>query len=366
MLRKTAWVENLFPFHLTSALIRPKNKGGYNPYVFSKEPFTMSIPRIQAIIDEIVWFNGADPLLWPSVVFLGLASKGIEMQHLTKHRLDLARQNAIDETNRRLRDRRCLGVPIATSLDGNDKPDQEAVIRKLMRLRELRKNHPYNSSTDAESITHPAKEIGMTGAAMQVKEQEMRSALKALGYNADDAKKFTLKKLNRMVSDAESFSEVLTNATRNDPEGADRDLLKNISDALAEEHGEVEVVKQESDNCNNNGHTEEDKMTTATAVATAPKKKATPQKKSGEKRETRKGSLIDAAIQVMKSKPSKKGWKGMELWEAIVQKGLWTSKTGKTPWATLTASIYMEIKRAEQDGKESRFVKTGEGFTLKH
>ena len=50
--------------------------------------------------------------------------------------------------------------------------------------------------------------------------------------------------------------------------------------------------------------------------------------------------------------------KGKEIVEAMAKKKLWTSPGGKTPEATLYASIIREIAKR---GKESRFKKTGPG-----
>lgn len=79
----------------------------------------------------------------------------------------------------------------------------------------------------------------------------------------------------------------------------------------------------------------------------APKaKKAAPAKKL---------SQIDAAIRVLAESGEPMTAKAMV--EAMQAKGLWTSPAGKTPEATLYASIIRDIRK----GKDARFVKTGRG-----
>ncbi|QDU76893.1 hypothetical protein Pan97_39500 [Bremerella volcania] len=70
-------------------------------------------------------------------------------------------------------------------------------------------------------------------------------------------------------------------------------------------------------------------------------------------------SQIDAAIKVLRQ--ARKPMSCKEMIEAMERKNLWTSPGGKTPQATLYASIIRDIGK----GKDARFKKTGPGrFTL--
>lgn len=81
------------------------------------------------------------------------------------------------------------------------------------------------------------------------------------------------------------------------------------------------------------------------------KVKAKPATKGGSKRM----GALDAAVRVLRE--TKKPMKAKEIVEAILSKGYW-STGGKTPWATLYASIIREIAGK---GKDARFKKTGRG-----
>lgn len=325
---------------------------------------TQPVPgNIQTIIDEVVWYHGADPLSWSAAVFLGLAARGVMTEHLTKHRLDLANHRSLELQKERLQKSR-LGHPIRDDFTIPDDATKEEVIQKLMRLRELR-NCRHDNSNGGKGVPQ-RKEKTVATTVMQVKESEMRSALAALGIvNAEDAKKWPLKKLNQKVADAKAFSDLLEDLADqgSTPEGADKDLLTNISDALAE-GGEVHVV---SDRLHEgNGHSKGEGMTTATATPKKTKKAPAHREMKKGPVEPKKGSLLSAAIEVMakalasKAKDKKKFWKSTELYEEIVRQGLWSS-SAKTPWMTLSSAMYTEIGKK---GKDARFGKTDEGFFL--
>jgi len=73
----------------------------------------------------------------------------------------------------------------------------------------------------------------------------------------------------------------------------------------------------------------------------------------------RKLSQMAAAIQVLNK--AKQPMSCKELVEAMTKRGLWSSPGGKTPEATLYASILRDLRK----GKESRFQKAAPGrFTL--
>lgn len=71
-------------------------------------------------------------------------------------------------------------------------------------------------------------------------------------------------------------------------------------------------------------------------------------------------SQLDAAAQLLAK--ASEPMNCQELVQAMAAKGLWTSPSGKTPHATLHASLLKEIKLK---GKDARFVKTERGkFTV--
>jgi hypothetical protein len=95
-------------------------------------------------------------------------------------------------------------------------------------------------------------------------------------------------------------------------------------------------------------------MATTTKKARKPaagKAKATRPKKAPAK----KLSQIQAAIRVLTEAGQPMTAKAMV--EAMQAKGYWTSPAGRTPEATLYASIIRDIRK----GKDARFVKTGRG-----
>lgn len=317
--------------------------------------------RLQLMIDEIVWYNGADPLLWPSAIFLGLAAKGITVKMLTKHRLDIAKYNCLQQTKKRLTKSR-LGSPLDQTFSpetvlGPDEEKEKEVLRKLMRLKELRKQQNDNGNSGVGFATI-FKETAMSaiGSSLQVKESDFRSALSSLGVEGVfDVRKWPLKRLNQKVADAEAFSSLLESLAKagSVPEGADKDLLSNISDTLSESR-EVKVI---GDRVHDSGNSTNEESSMSTATAT--KKK--PSGKPAEKKGLKKGSLMSAAITVMKAKKSKTHWKPAEVYAEIERKGLWKPEQGKTPVATLSASMYKEVK--DKEG-EARFIKTEGGFAL--
>jgi len=80
----------------------------------------------------------------------------------------------------------------------------------------------------------------------------------------------------------------------------------------------------------------------------------------GEGGAEKKTSLMDAAIGVLREAGQPRNTR--EMVDAVLAKGEWTTK-GKTPAATLYASILREIQKK---GDDARFVKTERGrFALK-
>jgi hypothetical protein len=94
---------------------------------------------------------------------------------------------------------------------------------------------------------------------------------------------------------------------------------------------------------------------TTTKKAPKPIAKNTNLKKA-EKTVEKKLSQIDAAAKVLANAKEPMNCKAMV--EAMQAKRLWTSPGGKTPEATLYASIIREIAKR---GKESRFKKADRG-----
>jgi len=82
--------------------------------------------------------------------------------------------------------------------------------------------------------------------------------------------------------------------------------------------------------------------------------------KKAKPKKTRKPGLMDAAIQVMGETGEPMNCK--DVVAKVLEQGLWTTN-GKTPHATLYASILREIQKK---GDDARFVKTERGkFSLK-
>lgn len=90
----------------------------------------------------------------------------------------------------------------------------------------------------------------------------------------------------------------------------------------------------------------------AQAAGKAKAKKAQPAKPAAP---AEKLSQMQAAIRVLEEAGEPMTAKAMV--EAMQAKGYWTSPAGKTPEATLYASIIRDIRK----GKDARFVKTGRG-----
>lgn len=90
----------------------------------------------------------------------------------------------------------------------------------------------------------------------------------------------------------------------------------------------------------------------------APEAKPTRKKKltDGSAKPAKKTSQIEAAIQVLTE--SKESMNCQAMVEAMSAQGLWTSPGGKTPHATLYASILREINTK---GKDARFKKVDRG-----
>ena len=90
------------------------------------------------------------------------------------------------------------------------------------------------------------------------------------------------------------------------------------------------------------------------------KRKTTPRTKSqGPKAKKAGGKTLsqkEAALRVLQQ--ARKPTSCKEMIEAMAKKRLWKSPAGKTPHATLYASIIREIAKR---GKESRFKKVGPG-----
>jgi hypothetical protein len=99
---------------------------------------------------------------------------------------------------------------------------------------------------------------------------------------------------------------------------------------------------------------------TAKAKATKPETKKTPTKKAQPATQpAKKLSQFQAAIQVLAEAGEPMNCKAMV--EARTAKGLWSSPAGKTPEATLHASILRDIRK----GEDARFAKADRSlFTL--
>ncbi len=206
---------------------------------------------------------------------------------------------------------------------------------------------------------------------LKVREAELRAVLIAIGYDAGDKAKWDLKRLNKKVSTNDAFCALIDSAKKA-AELGDKDLISNILDALREGE-DVEVVEDIStqevseevfaelpgaEPGKVSGKKPGEKSSMPAAVAERKKNGKT----NGKVEANGRGpSLINAAISVMKQR--KKPMKVKDIYEAVVEKGLWADKKGKTPWATLGAAIYTEVKKK---GDESRFVQVGKGeFTLR-
>ncbi len=102
------------------------------------------------------------------------------------------------------------------------------------------------------------------------------------------------------------------------------------------------------------------KAAKATKATRTARKRDTAQQGAPQAKKPKKTSLMDAAVQILRETGQPMNTKAMI--EAILAKGLWAT-TGKTPAATLYASILREIQKK---GDQARFVKTERGtFALK-
>jgi hypothetical protein len=89
--------------------------------------------------------------------------------------------------------------------------------------------------------------------------------------------------------------------------------------------------------------------------------KRVPKGAGQEQKPAKKLSQIAAAVEVLRDSGEPMTCKAMV--EAMSAKGLWTSPAGKSPDATLYASILRELARR---GKDARFVKAAPGrFALR-
>ena len=84
-------------------------------------------------------------------------------------------------------------------------------------------------------------------------------------------------------------------------------------------------------------------------------KKPAVKKANAKKPAKKKLSQLDAAVKVLQGAGEPMNCKAMV--EAMAKKKLWTSPGGKTPEATLYASILRDLKK----GKDARFKKVNRG-----
>lgn len=332
----------------------------------------LSSGEIQTVIDEVVWYHGDDPSFWSDSVFEGLNSKGILSKDITRRRLVSAQNHRDRELTKRVTKAE-QGEPI--QIEWNSRGiRRETVVQRLKDLKRSRQHRSDNEDVaKAECITN----LKVKGCAMaissilRVKASEVRACLMAMGFNADDETKWNLKRLNLKLGSSDKFNSLLEAAQKKPEDQLHLDLLMNISDALKEGQ-EIEVVEDLVPQPESNGHVEKvrkprepkqpDPEVTDVVKALANKP---PRIRTGRPgpRGSRPGSLMDAVIQVLKNR--KKGLKPQEIYDIIVEKGLWKEKAGKTPVATLSASLYNEINKK---GEESRFAKGEEKgtFVLRH
>lgn len=101
-------------------------------------------------------------------------------------------------------------------------------------------------------------------------------------------------------------------------------------------------------------------MTTRKTKTTTKKAATKPAKKTATtKTADKKMSQLDAAIAVLKK--ARKPMNCIEMVNAMAEQKLWSSPGGKTPHATLYASILRDLR----NGKDARFKKVDRGqFTL--
>jgi len=92
----------------------------------------------------------------------------------------------------------------------------------------------------------------------------------------------------------------------------------------------------------------------------APKTAPKPKKAKAPKKPKKGVAALDAAFLILSK--SDEPMRPRDLIVIMAEKGLWTSPVGRTPAATLTASLLREIMRK---GPESRFAKAAPGkYTL--
>jgi hypothetical protein len=104
-------------------------------------------------------------------------------------------------------------------------------------------------------------------------------------------------------------------------------------------------------------------MKTTTKKTTTISEPAQPKRPSAKQaaKPDKKLSQIEAAVKVLRAAGEPMTCKAMV--EAMSAKGLWTSPAGKSPEATLYASILRELAKK---GKDARFVKASPGrFALR-
>jgi hypothetical protein len=98
-------------------------------------------------------------------------------------------------------------------------------------------------------------------------------------------------------------------------------------------------------------------MKTKTTKKAATPKAKTPVKAKAMKAGDKKVSQIEAAVQVLAK--AKEPMNCAAMVDAMAATGLWSSPGGKTPSATLYASILRELNTK---GKDARFVKKDRGL----
>lgn len=343
-----------------------ENMAGTKPRSLVEPNVQQGSPRLslQDALNEVVWFHGGNPAYWSTIVYQGLAAKGIAPEDITRRRLALAQQYKEVEMRRRLMDER-LGKPIRAEYTIPSDATREQVISRLKQLREERLKACEKTSDESagyqEAINQESKVSATT--ALKVKENEFRSMLRAMGLNETETSKWGLKKLNRKVASQDELSKLIQD-TKLPPEGGDLVNLQNIADVLAE-GGVVEVVSEEPvAQHETNGEDsvitlELPTLPTDNEVAPAEPKKRVAKVKAP--KQPRGMSLKDAGYEVMKAGEPGKAWSRGELMEAIEKSGLWTAKKGKTPEASLVSSMYVEI---DKGGEKSRFAKGPERGTF--
>lgn len=101
----------------------------------------------------------------------------------------------------------------------------------------------------------------------------------------------------------------------------------------------------------------DDKPASAKGRKPAPKSKHAKAAKPKPEKKPKALSGLDAAAKVLEA--SGKPMNAKDIVAAAEAKGLWKSKSGKTPWATVYAAMIREI---EAKGRDARFKKTDRGL----